>query len=440
MTKDRHALRLTLALGLASLAGCGSDEGGHSSESDAADAGSEVVLELFSWWKAPGEAEALSALISAHHARYPNVSIYNLAVSNEDAPYVMAERFGFKCTAKRTLDTTVDCRRDESITPDPVDLMQWNLGDVKRVWIDQGVKFTALDAVLDEENVVDQLLPEAREAVTVDGEIIALPVGIHRNNNLIYNRDVLDVAGVDPEGLETWEDFIAACDKVQTSGKTCLATGTQGWIMNILFGNVVAMTMGAQGYVDYYSGKSSADDPKLAEAVQNFDLLMRKYVGKTAELPGGWDEACAKLQDGKAAFYLHGDWAVGLLKARGWDSTNFGVMASPGSQGLFLFGVDGFLLPEGSMHGDAALEVIRTWSSPEALAAFSKAKGATPPRKDVDLTDDPLANGTYQDLLKAEYPLPENDRGVKFETLAEYVTGKKTVADILTEAKSVYAR
>jgi ABC-type glycerol-3-phosphate transport system substrate-binding protein len=157
-------------------------------------------------------------------------------------------------------------------------------------------------------------------------------------------------------------------------------------------------------------------------------------------LPGGWDEACMEMHDDKAAFYIHGDWAVGLLRALGWDHTDFGVIASPGSQGLFLFGVDGFLVPEGSKNSEAALEVIRTWSSPEALAAFAKAKGATPPREGVDLSDDPLANGTYQDLLNAEFPLPENDRGVKFDTYVDYVAGKKTAADILSEVQSVYLK
>jgi glucose/mannose transport system substrate-binding protein len=311
---------------------------------------------------------------------------------------------------------------------------------VKRVWIDQGVKFTALDSLLAQEDVLDEIVPYAKDAVTFDGKILALPVGIHRNNNLLYNKQILADAGVDAAELKSWDDFTAACDKIQANGKTCLSTGTQGWIVNILFGNVMAMTMGAEGYKKYYSGESSADDPKLLEAVANFDELMHNYVGDMATLPGGWDVACDKLKNNEAAFYIHGDWAVGYLKAKGWDHNDFGMIASPGSQGLFLYGVDGFLVPEGSKNAEAALDVIRTWGSPEAMAAFAKEKGATPPRRGVDLSDDPLANGTYQDMLTAEFPMQEHDRGVNFQTYVDYVTGAKTADDILLEVQSVYTK
>jgi glucose/mannose transport system substrate-binding protein len=430
------------ALAVGTSLGCGSSADGGNDDGAGGDGDEvgQIKLELFSWWQAPGEVEALSALIAAHKADYPDVLLSRVTVDNQEAPYLMAERFGFKCAEERTLDTTVDCVRDASITPNPVDLMQWNLGDVQKVWIDQGVKFLSLDEVLTEEKVIDQIVPQARDAVTLGGKIMALPVGIHRNNNLLFNRKVLAAAGVDPDGLKTWNDFIAACDKVQANGTTCLSTGTEGWIVNILFGNVLAMTMGAEGYRDYYTGKGNPDDPKLAEAVANFDMLMHNYVGDMKTLPGGWDEACLKMYDDEAAFYIHGDWAVGFLKARGWDHTDFGVIASPGSQGLFLYGVDGFLVPEGGKNTEAALDVIRTWSSPEALAAFAKAKGATPPRKGVDLSDDPLANGTYQDLLSAQFPMQEHDRGVQFQTYVDYVAGSKTSDDILAEVKAVYSK
>jgi glucose/mannose transport system substrate-binding protein len=38
-----------------------------------------VQVEVFSWWTAPGEAEALQSLVDLHADKYPNERIYNAA-------------------------------------------------------------------------------------------------------------------------------------------------------------------------------------------------------------------------------------------------------------------------------------------------------------------------------------------------------------------------
>ena len=48
---------------------------------------------------------------------------------------------------------------------------------------------------------------------TIDGDLLAMPWyagGAH----MAYNKSVLEAAGVDPAGLVTWDDFMAACQKV----------------------------------------------------------------------------------------------------------------------------------------------------------------------------------------------------------------------------------
>jgi len=152
------------------------------------------------------------------------------------------------------------------------------------------------------------------------------------------------------------------------------------------------------------------------EAVRGFAaLFQRGYVGgwdnqQRTHVPRwgwsnvrktGWSDAARDVYQGRAAFFIHGDWSVGFLKAQGWTAADLGVAAAPGTEGLFLLGADGFLIPEGSDDRDLALDVLRTWGQPAVLAAFSKAKGSTPPRPDVDLSDDPLAVSVARDLQSA---------------------------------------
>src|SRR5688572_20938152 len=40
------------------------------------------LVELFSWWTAPGEAESLQALVDAHELAQPNARIFNAAAAS----------------------------------------------------------------------------------------------------------------------------------------------------------------------------------------------------------------------------------------------------------------------------------------------------------------------------------------------------------------------
>src|SRR5262245_22371792 len=75
-------------------AGCGGDEGGEGGEEE--EQVGEVTIELFSWWSAPGEAEALQALIQEHRKAFPHERIYNAAEDTNtggvDAKMVLADR------------------------------------------------------------------------------------------------------------------------------------------------------------------------------------------------------------------------------------------------------------------------------------------------------------------------------------------------------------
>jgi raffinose/stachyose/melibiose transport system substrate-binding protein len=49
------------------------------------------------------------------------------------------------------------------------------------------------------------------------GDIFVLPFDVDAAG-VVFNRDVLDKAGVDPFSLKTWDDFKAACEKIKAAG------------------------------------------------------------------------------------------------------------------------------------------------------------------------------------------------------------------------------
>src|SRR5215510_7018278 len=95
MQRNEWKVRLlsrALLLGTLGLGACG---GGGSTTTGAGGAGgaTETTVELFSWWIAPGEAEALQALVDLNKANHPNERIFNAgAVSGMDAKATLAQR------------------------------------------------------------------------------------------------------------------------------------------------------------------------------------------------------------------------------------------------------------------------------------------------------------------------------------------------------------
>jgi len=85
--KPMRCLQLCSALAIASVVtGCGSSgdkgdagAGGTSSTGGTSSKTESVTVEVFSWWTAPGEAEALQSLMNLHNTNFPHERIYNAA-------------------------------------------------------------------------------------------------------------------------------------------------------------------------------------------------------------------------------------------------------------------------------------------------------------------------------------------------------------------------
>jgi glucose/mannose transport system substrate-binding protein len=78
--RSTHATTLSLAL-LSGTIACGSN--GSQAGSNNPDSGSgTTVIEMFSWWTAPGEAQALQALVSLDEQTHLGDIIYNAALTS----------------------------------------------------------------------------------------------------------------------------------------------------------------------------------------------------------------------------------------------------------------------------------------------------------------------------------------------------------------------
>lgn len=135
-----------------------------------------------------------------------------------------------------------------------------------------------------------------------DGTFYALPLDI-QVTGVLYNKDVLDKVGVDPNSLNTWDEFNDACAKVKEAGLTCVVAGGKD---TAIAGDLADLTASAW-YDDaelknLQSGKFDSSvyekESGLIEGWKNNGYFNKDYTSATQ------DDIEKLMANGQAAFYF----------------------------------------------------------------------------------------------------------------------------------------
>ena len=323
-------------------------------------------LEVFSWWTSGGEAAALDALFNIYKKQYPGVEIINATVAG-----------GGGSAARPVLQTRL-------AGGNPPDTWQSHPGwEMLGQYVQPGYCEEVTD--LYKSDGWDKVFPKGLvDLMTKDGKIYGVLAGVHRGNNLFYNKKLLEKNGITVGDKMTFDEFFAACDKLKAAGVPALGVGDSGiWASAQLFENTLLGVVGAQGWMDLFSGKMKWDDPKVKEAMKHF-AKMQDYLNPDHSALS-WDQAIGALMEGKVAFNSMGDWAVGeFIKASKKEKEDYGWVSHPGTDGSFIIVADGFTLAKGAPHKEATVAWLKSIGSKEAQEAFNPLKGSIPARTDVD--------------------------------------------------------
>ncbi|MFE4466706.1 ABC transporter substrate-binding protein [Oerskovia sp. NPDC056781] len=366
----RNGLRVAGALvgtaALLALAACSGDSGSDSTSGGSGDAAGGDV-EVFTWWAAGSEKAGLDALVSVFDEQNPDYTFVNGAVAG-----------GAGSAAKDLLQTRLQAN-------DPPDTFQAHAGAELTDYID-AAQIEDISDLYDEFGVTDVFPQDLIDLLTVDGKIYSMPSNIHRSNMVWANPAVLTEAGLDPAATyATLDDWFAALDAVQATGKTALSVG-QTWTQVNLLETILMADLGAEAYNGLWDGTTDWESPEVTAALEDFQKLM-SYTNTDRD-GLDWPEATQLVMDGDAAFNVMGDWAVAAFEEAGKTAgTDFTYFPVPGTDGMFGFLADSFTLPVGAKNADGAKAWIETVSSLEGQTAFNKAKGSIPARTDADPAD-----------------------------------------------------
>ena len=325
-------------------------------------AGGEV--EIFSWWTAGGEADGLVAMFGVFADTHPQYEIVNAAVAG-----------GAGTNARAVLATRLQQN-------DPPESWQGHAGQELIGTYVAADKLESLNFLFDQEGWLD-VMPELLIPQISQGEdIYSVPVNIHRANVLWYIPEKLTEWGV--EAPATWADFITTADTLRAAGVSApLAMGEQ-WTSMHLMETVLLGELGADAYAALWDGTGDWSSQEVADALETFATVIGYTNDDASTL--SWDAAAQLVIDGDAAFTIMGDWVEGFFVSKDMDPAagDFGWAPAPGSDGVFQWLSDSFVLPKGAGNRDGAIAWLTVAGSKEGQDAFNPVKGSIPARNDGD--------------------------------------------------------
>jgi len=374
------------AAGMTGLAGCsgsggsgGSDGSGDSGGSDETDGGMDTAtetdsggssdgnaLEIVHWWTAGGEKQALDALLEGFREEHPDVE-----VTNNPAPG----------GAGSALDTVI---RNRVLNEDPPSTFQ--------IWPGQSLNpYTEADLLESLDDVWSDSMRENYRGGVQDlaqggtESFVAVPINIHRLNNLFYNVEVVESAGVDPSDINDPNQLEGVLDTIaQETDAVPMAHQTQApWSTIQLWESVFIGTNGVGNYRDVLSGNVSSYESEIKTSLERVAAYSEYYNDDSGSI--SWDQANAKVVEGNAAFIHQGDWAAGQYRtADGFEfDSDWGMTSFPGTSGVYHVVTDSFVFPTNNPSPEATEQFLSYCGTVDAQARFNPVKGSIPPRTDV---------------------------------------------------------
>lgn len=318
-------------------------------------------VEVLHWWTSGGEAAALSLL---------KKDLEQKGITWKDMP--VAGGGGSNAM------TVLRARVAAGTAPTAVQMLGFDILD----WAKQGVVANLNDMAAQEN--WDALIPEALKKFSkYDGKWIAAPVNVHSTNWVWANKKIFDELNLAVP--QTWDEMMAAAEKIKKAGYIPLAHGGQAWQEATMFDGVVLSV----GGVDFYRKAmidldSSALGSKTMEKVFDRMRQLRNLVDDN--FPGrDWNLATAMVINGDAAMQIMGDWAKGeFLNADKEPGVDFLCFRMPDTQDFISFNADQFVMFKVGETGMAdQAELAKAIMSPSFQSAFNIVKGSVPARMDV---------------------------------------------------------
>lgn len=302
-------------------------------------------------------------------------------------------------------------------------------------------------------------LDDAVKAVITDenGKVCTAPL-TQWVYGMVYNADVLEANDIDPYAIKTWDDFKAACEKLEANGTTPLVISGKN-------GSTLTGTM--EQLNSFYTIDGAPYESREALKDGSFDFTKNtQFLDLYAELyDNGWFNEDIFTADQTTQFKYLGSGDYGFIP---WGSpaniqtmktytpdVNFGIIPVPaveeGGNAAYTVGEGSCLaISNTSENIDCCKALLNFLLEKDNLTEYCTANGGMPGLSDVTPEDSESLelykksveaagdNITYSNFFDREY-LPSGMWNVMQETMAKLYNGEVgTAKDRVAEAASYF--
>ena len=229
------------------------------------------------------------------------------------------------------------------------------------------------------ESDFDKNFSHVKSGVTYKGDIYALPFSYY-HWGIFYRKSLIEKYGGVPQ---TWEAFIAQCEKMKKDGISPIGIGTKNnWPAAAWFDYINLRINGLKFHQQVLIGKIPFHDKRLQNVLIEWKKLIDKGFFNKENKKLAWDEVLPKFYRNKIGFILIGNFATSKFpKSRIED---IGFMPFPKIQDIPLYEeapMDVFMIAKSTKHVKEAELFIKFMARVDIQSVHNKRIGYLPPNK-----------------------------------------------------------
>jgi len=285
----------------------------------------------------------------------------------------------------------------------------------------------------------------------VEAGIYGVPIDV-MNIQMLYNKDLLEKAGWDPNRPpETWSEFLELNKFLKANDIEGLVSGFgEIWMIYCLATNYAFNIMGEEKVVDTISGKIPYTDPDWIKVFELFRQMRDEEVLASGVLTMVNKTAEQLFANNRAAFAFNGSWCVNVYEGMNPD-LNYGAMLPPKVSDDFPMAIWGgagssFIVNKRSPNIEKAIEFLK-WFTDVEQQVFLCSETNNLPSNRYSLKDIPGVLSQFMDDMDnithpntwgvEEFPIVIEtfNKGIQF-----IIIGEKTPQELAEEVQKVKVR
>ncbi|MFO7806344.1 MAG: ABC transporter substrate-binding protein [Paracoccaceae bacterium] len=332
----------------------------------------------------------------------------------------------------------------------PPDVVNWYAANRMGPYVDAGL-FADVTDLWEEEQF--EGLASTKGAMTIDDKQWGVPYTYYQWG-VYYRADIYEELGLSEP--ETWEEELANCQTLLDNDIKCYTIGTKFlWTAGGWFDYLNSRTHGYDFHMALARGEVEWTDDRVRETFANWRELIDMGAFIDDHQNYSWQEALPFFQNGEAAAYLMGNFAVAAFREGGLTDEQLDFYQFPKINPDVDYAEDAptdtFHIASGAENMDAAREFLRYVTSPEVQTRINggDALGQLPVNANAEIGDDKFleqgfemlssnAEGGIMQFFDRDFPAEMASVGM--EGLQEFMVFPDNLDDILNRLEDARQR